>query len=112
MAAMMSVDLSMTMTAAVPRPLWASLSASKSMSTLSQMCLGSRGTEDPPASARPLGPDVGSHLQHALPMRAACALILQLAALTGSNGRRSRPLRAAGQHGTADHCISNSEGQE
>jgi hypothetical protein len=48
MAATMSVLLSMTMTAAVPRPDCTSRSASKSMSTVSQMLLGMTGTDDPP----------------------------------------------------------------
>ena len=43
-----SCDLSMTMTAAVPRPDFSSTSASKSINTSSQMCLGSTGTEAPP----------------------------------------------------------------
>lgn len=45
---MISVDLSITMTAAVPKPDLASLSASKSMSTVSQRFLGNSGTEEPP----------------------------------------------------------------
>ena len=48
MASMGSVDLSITITAAVPSPLCFSLSASKSISTSSQSALGSRGTEEPP----------------------------------------------------------------
>lgn len=50
MASMMSVDLSMTMTAAVPRPDCASFRASKSMSTSSQILFGKQGTDEPPAS--------------------------------------------------------------
>lgn len=38
----------MTITAAVPKPLYTSLSASKSINTSSQICLGNKGTEDPP----------------------------------------------------------------
>ena len=48
MASMMSVCLFMTITAAVPRPLWTSFSASKSIRTSSQMSFGRQGTEDPP----------------------------------------------------------------
>ena len=50
MARTTSVDLSMTMTAAVPRPDFASISASKSMSTVSQTLLGRIGVEEPPGS--------------------------------------------------------------
>jgi hypothetical protein len=49
MASIMSVDLSMTMTAAVPRPDCASFSASKSIRTSSQILLGRQGTDEPPA---------------------------------------------------------------
>ena len=45
---MTSVDLSMTITAAVPRPLWASFKESKSINTSSHTFLGMSGTEDPP----------------------------------------------------------------
>src|SRR5471032_3121085 len=45
---MTSVDLSMTMTAAVPRPLCWSFSASKSIRTVSQTDLGSIGVDEPP----------------------------------------------------------------
>ena len=45
---MTSVDLSITITAAVPRPLYCSLRASKSIKTVSQILLGKRGTEAPP----------------------------------------------------------------
>ena len=48
MHAMTSTDLSKTVTAAVPRPDLTPRSASKSMSTSSQMNLGSSGTELPP----------------------------------------------------------------
>lgn len=48
MASMTSVDLSITITAAVPKPLVYSLKASKSINTVSQTFLGKRGTEDPP----------------------------------------------------------------
>ncbi len=44
----MSVDLSITMTPAVPRPLWTSRSASKSISTSLQIDFGISGTEAPP----------------------------------------------------------------
>ncbi len=44
----MSVDLSITITAAVPRPLWTSRSASKSISTSAQIDFGISGTEAPP----------------------------------------------------------------
>src|SRR3546814_2548338 len=44
----MSVDLFMTMTAAVPRPERTSRSESKSIRTLSQIDFGSTGTEEPP----------------------------------------------------------------
>src|SRR4029450_7399314 len=44
----MSVDLSMTMTAAVPSPDFWSRSESKSIRTVSQIDLGSSGTEAPP----------------------------------------------------------------
>ena len=44
----MSVDLSITMTAAVPRPDFTSRRLSKSISTSSQMSFGSNGTEEPP----------------------------------------------------------------
>ena len=44
----MSVDLSITMTPAVPRPLPASDSESKSISTSSQIDFGSSGTDAPP----------------------------------------------------------------
>ena len=45
---MMSVDLSITITAAVPSPLRASRSLSKSISTSSQTLFGITGTEAPP----------------------------------------------------------------
>lgn len=45
---MMSVDLSITMTAAVPRPDLTSLKASKSIKTVSQVSFGNIGTDDPP----------------------------------------------------------------
>ena len=48
MAATTSVDVSMTMTAAVPRPDLTACSESKSMSTVSQIDLGKSGTEEPP----------------------------------------------------------------
>ena len=48
MAAMMSVDLSMTMTAAVPSPDLASRRESKSIKMSLQMVLGRQGTEEPP----------------------------------------------------------------
>mmetsp|Transcript_14050 Transcript_14050/g.39933 ORF Transcript_14050/g.39933 Transcript_14050/m.39933 type:complete len:211 (-) Transcript_14050:505-1137(-) len=48
MAAIMSVDLSITMTPAVPRPLLWLTRSSKSMSTVSQMSLGRTGTDEPP----------------------------------------------------------------
>mmetsp|Transcript_11728 Transcript_11728/g.40812 ORF Transcript_11728/g.40812 Transcript_11728/m.40812 type:complete len:211 (+) Transcript_11728:434-1066(+) len=48
MASTTSVLLSITMTAAVPSPLWCSFSASKSMSTSSQMSFVISGTELPP----------------------------------------------------------------
>src|SRR5215470_15135716 len=48
MAATTSVDLSMTMTAAVPRPDFTSRRESKSISTVSQIDFGSSGTDEPP----------------------------------------------------------------
>ncbi len=48
MARTTSVDLSITMTAAVPRPDWLSFSASKSISWVSQTDFGSIGVEEPP----------------------------------------------------------------
>src|SRR3954466_12341638 len=45
---MTSVDLSITITAAVPSPLRTSRSESKSISTVSQMLFGSTGTDAPP----------------------------------------------------------------
>ena len=53
MESITSVYLFMTMTAAVPSPLCTSRKESKSMSTSSQMCLGSKGTEDPPGMSQP-----------------------------------------------------------
>jgi len=44
----MSVERSMTMTPAVPRPLWASRRLSKSMRTASQTDFGMSGTDEPP----------------------------------------------------------------
>jgi hypothetical protein len=44
----MSVDLSMTMTAAVPRPDFTSRRLSKSISTVSQVDFGISGTDEPP----------------------------------------------------------------
>jgi hypothetical protein len=44
----MSVDLSITITAAVPRPDCTARKESKSINTVSQIDLGSRGTDDPP----------------------------------------------------------------
>src|SRR3546814_4878745 len=44
----MSVDVFMTMSAAVPRPERTSRSESKSIRTLSQIDFGSTGTEEPP----------------------------------------------------------------
>mmetsp|Transcript_9293 Transcript_9293/g.30685 ORF Transcript_9293/g.30685 Transcript_9293/m.30685 type:complete len:211 (-) Transcript_9293:483-1115(-) len=48
MASTTSVDLSITMTAAVPRPDCAALRESKSISTSSQTFFGMSGTEEPP----------------------------------------------------------------
>ena len=48
MAATISVDLSMTITAAVPRPDFTSMRLSKSISTEPQTDLGMRGTDEPP----------------------------------------------------------------
>ena len=48
MAFTMSVDLSMTMTAAVPSPLWTATRLSKSITTLSQIDFGMTGTDEPP----------------------------------------------------------------
>ncbi len=48
MARITSVDLSMTMTAAVPSPLCTSRRLSKSIRMSSQMLFGSSGTEEPP----------------------------------------------------------------
>ena len=48
MASTTSVLLSMTITAAVPKPDCADLSESKSMSTSSHTLLGIKGTDDPP----------------------------------------------------------------
>jgi hypothetical protein len=48
MARIMSVDLSITITAAVPRPLLTLRKLSKSISTSSQMLLGMTGTLAPP----------------------------------------------------------------
>ena len=48
MASIISVDLSMTITAAVPNPDLTSLKASKSIKTVSQISLGNIGTDDPP----------------------------------------------------------------
>src|SRR5215510_2398371 len=48
MAATISVDLSITITAAVPRPDFTSRRESKSISTVSQIDFGSSGTEAPP----------------------------------------------------------------
>src|SRR6185312_16081939 len=45
---MTSVDLSITMTAAVPRPDCCSFRASKSIRTVSQTDLGSSGVDEPP----------------------------------------------------------------
>ncbi len=45
---MMSVDLSMTITAAVPRPDFTSRSASKSISTVSHTDFGMHGVDEPP----------------------------------------------------------------
>ncbi len=47
-ALMMSVDLSMTMTAAVPRPLFTSRSASKSIGVSMICSAGTQGTDEPP----------------------------------------------------------------
>ena len=44
----MSVDLSITMTAAVPSPLLTACRLSKSISTVSQIDLGMTGTDEPP----------------------------------------------------------------
>src|ERR1051326_6072449 len=44
----MSVDLSMTMTAAVPSPLFSATRLSKSIRTLSQTDAGRQGVEEPP----------------------------------------------------------------
>ena len=44
----MSVDLSITMTAAVPRPVFSATSASKSISTVSQIGAGRHGVDEPP----------------------------------------------------------------
>lgn len=41
-------DLSMTMSAAVPRPVWAWMRPSKSINTSSHTFLGMRGVEEPP----------------------------------------------------------------
>jgi hypothetical protein len=43
-----SVDLSMTMTAAVPSPLLTATRLSKSISTVSQIDFGMTGTDEPP----------------------------------------------------------------
>ena len=48
MAFTMSVDLSITITAAVPRPERTARSESKSISTVSQISFGSTGTDEPP----------------------------------------------------------------
>src|SRR4029453_8066323 len=48
MAATTSVDLSMTMTAAVPKPDFTSRRESKSISTVSQIAFGNSGTDAPP----------------------------------------------------------------
>src|SRR5262245_33359350 len=48
MAATISVDLSMTMTAAVPSPDFTSRSESKSIKTVSQIDFGRQGTDAPP----------------------------------------------------------------
>src|SRR5581483_34537 len=48
MARTMSVDLSMTISAAVPRPLFSATSASKSISTVSHTERGSTGVDEPP----------------------------------------------------------------
>ena len=45
---MTSVDLFMTITAAVPNPLYNSLRASKSIKTSSHKFLGSKRTDEPP----------------------------------------------------------------
>jgi hypothetical protein len=48
MQSIMSADLSITITAAVPRPDCWFLKSSKSIKTVSQILLGSKGTEEPP----------------------------------------------------------------
>ena len=48
MASTTSADLSITITAAVPRPDFSAISESKSISTSSQIDFGKSGTEAPP----------------------------------------------------------------
>uniref|UniRef100_A0A6B0U949 Putative secreted protein n=1 Tax=Ixodes ricinus TaxID=34613 RepID=A0A6B0U949_IXORI len=48
MARIMSVCLFITITAAVPSPVWAATSASKSIRTSSQTLLGMTGVDEPP----------------------------------------------------------------